>query len=402
MSLSDTKVRNAKGRDKQYKLMDDLGLYLLVKPNGSRLWRFDYQLNGKRNTLAFGKYPAVSLVDARAKRDAARNQLANGVDPSVEQKLAKLQDEFNAENTFGKVADEYLKKYAAAGKSARSIYKKTLSLKTHAATLKDRPISEIKPIEVLAVLQRLEKRGLLETAVITQEAITEVFRLAVRTARTETDPTYSLKGAVSRPRHKGRAAIIDEKQFGHLMNVIEEDDEGWPTVKYALQLLALTVVRPGELAPMEWTEIDFEKKNWTVPKERTKMRREHVVPLSAQAISILNEMKKISHHGKFVFEGRFPKQPIHKGTMGGNLRRLGFGHDQHVPHGFRSSFSTILNERQYDPQIIEHSLAHVDGTVRGIYNRAKFLEPRRELLQTWANLVDEFKARSKALPEAAE
>ncbi|QXV73607.1 integrase protein [Rhizobium phage RHph_X2_30] len=401
MSLSDTKVRNAKGRDKQYKLMDDLGLYVLVKPNGSRLWRFDYQLSGKRKTLAFGKYPAVSVVDARARRDEARKQLDNGLDPSVEQKLSKLQDEFNASNTFGAIADEYLEKFKAAGRAKTTISKKTIALKTHAAALRDRPISEIKPIEILSVLQRLEKKGLLETAVITQEAVTEVFRLAIRTARAETDPTYSLKGAVARPQHIGRAAITDEKEFGQLMTAIESHD-GWVTVKYALQLLALTVVRPGELSAMEWTEVDFGKRNWTIPKERTKMRREHVVPLSDQAIAILNEVKRFTHNDKYVFRGRFPKKPIHVGTMGDNLRTIGYKHNEHVPHGFRSSFSTIMNERQHDPQIIEHCLAHVDGTVRGIYNRAKFLEPRRELLQTWADLVDEFREESKQLPEAAE
>lgn len=402
MSLSDTKARNAKGREKQYKLMDDLGLYLLVKPNGSRLWRFDYQLNGKRKTLAFGKYPAISLVEARSKRDDARNQLANGTDPSFQKKLDKITEQVNAANTFEVVAKEVI---ANAKKMGRA--RETLRIKQHCLTLSSdiaqRPVSEIKPAEILAIMSKLEARGLHETVDRVLSLMGEVFKRAIRTGRAEYDPSQPLKGIVTKPPVVSHPAIINEKEFGELMRALTAYS-GWTVTSSCLTMIALTVARPTEVRLMRWSEVDFEKKQWTIPAARTKMRRDHVVPLSTQALEILTEMRRFHNRNHpFVFLSlRFDNQPLGGGTLNAALKRAGCSTDRHVPHGFRSSFSTIMNERGFDPEVIEHCLAHVNGGVRGIYNRAKYLNPRRELLQTWADLVDEFKAQSKGFAEAAE
>ncbi len=396
MSLSDTKVKNAKAREKQYKLMDDLGLYVLVKENGSRLWRFDYQFNGKRKTLALGKYPAVSLAEARLKRDDARNLLSNSEDPSVKQRLDKITEAFNAENTFGKLADELLAKMKTEGKAQSTIDKKDWFLKTLASDLSKRPITDIKAPEILHVVKQLERRGINETAQRVQRAISEVFRLAVITSRVDVDVTQSLKGAVAKKPTVSHPAIIDEKEFGHLAWALDEYD-GWPVVRLALKMITLTVARPIELRKMRRSDIDRKNAIWTIPKGTAKMRREHKVPLSTQALAILDEIEPITYRSEFVFELlRGAKKPISETSMNIALRRMGYEKTDHVPHGFRTSFSTIMNERGHNPELIEHSLAHVEKSVRAIYNRAKYLEPRRELLQTWADLVDTLKSPDKS------
>lgn len=388
MSLSDTAVKNAKSADKQYKMMDDLGLYLLVKPNGSKLWRMDYQFASKRNTLSFGPYPATKLAEARKKRDTAREALARGEDPGIVRKLEKVVQATNAANTFAVVAEEYLAKLRLANRAAQTMTKNEWLLKTHAADIQNRPIGDIKPIEILAILQRLEKRGNLETATRLRSTMSAVFRLAVSTMRAERDPTQDLKGAISSPVVVSHAAITDEKKFGALMASIEEHD-GWPTVRYALKFIAITAKRPGEVRLAEWTEFDLAKRTWTIPAERTKMRKEDEVPLSRQAMEILEEVRGITDRDKFVFASlRSSKKALSENAMNSALKRMGYATEEHVAHGFRSSFSTIMNERGHDPEVIEQALAHQDGSVRGIYNRARYWERRVELMQYWADLVD--------------
>lgn len=393
MSLSDTAIRNAKARDKQYKMSDDLGLYLLIKPNGSKLWRLDFQLNGKRKTFAIGDYPSTGLADARKQRDAAKIGIKQGVDPTAKRKLERDNATVTAANTFGILADEHLKRQSSiAGKlSEGTIEKKKWLLEKLAAPLRPLPIASVKPKDVLEVLQAIELSGRLETVKKLRSEIGAVFRYAIATNRAELDPTIPLKGALKPPVSKSFPAIVDEKKFGALAACIDEYD-GWPTIRTAMQFIALVACRPIEVRKAEWCEIDFDKAVWKVPASRIKTRREHDVPLSRQAVAVLLEIRRLTGKSRYVFPSiRSHATPISENSINSALRRMGYTHNEHVSHGFRSSFSSILNGRRYDPEIIEHALAHKDSSIRGIYNRAKHWDDRVKLMQAWADLVDELK-----------
>ncbi|QYA14082.1 integrase arm-type DNA-binding domain-containing protein [Rhizobium sp. AB2/73] len=395
MTLSDTKLRNAKPRSKQYKLMDDLGLYVLVKPNGSVLWRFDFQIAGKRKTLSVGKYPAITLKAAREERDKARELLDQGKDPTVQKKLDKITADKNQANTFGVVAKEYIQKQIALGRAEKTIAKKKWLLEVVAVDLADRPIAEIEAIEILVIMQRYEARGQTETANRLRSAVSDVFKLAVRTARATSNPAAILQGAVTTKKATSHAAITDEKKFGVLMANIKEYD-GWPTVRYALEFIALTAVRPIECRKAEWPEFNLRERKWTIPAGRMKMRKEHAVPLSEQAVAVLEAVHRMTGNQRYVFASiRTGDKCLSENAMNSALRRMGYLHDEHVSHGFRSSFSTIMNRRKYDPEIIEHALAHLDTSVRGIYNRDTFWEARIEVMQAWADLIDELRTQKK-------
>ena len=390
--LSALAVENAKPRQKAYLLTDGNGLHLMVTPQGSKLWRLRYRFGKKQNSLSLGSFPEVSLASARAKRDDARKLVAEGVNPSEHKKHEKLVAEIGANDSFGAIAEEYLKRLEEGGAAQATLSKNRWLLIELASPLHKRPAAKVTPAEILVILQKYEKAGLRETAKRLRGVIGAVFRLAVATLRAETDPTYALRGAIAAPIVSHRAAITDEKLLGALMVAID-GYEGWPTLRSALLFLSLTMVRPGEVRRMRRNEIIWPSAIWRIPAERMKMRRPHDVPLSRQALAILREVWPLTMDDNLVFPSiRSIRRPLSENAFNSVLRRLGYGTDEHCAHGFRSSASTILNEHGYDSRVIEVALAHQDeNKTRAAYNRAQFWPERQKLLQNWADLLDEFR-----------
>jgi integrase len=388
-------IEKARPQARSYKLSDGNGLHLLVEPNGSKLWRFRYHFDRKEKMLSFGRYPEVSLASARAKRDEARKLLAAGTDPSQQRLLDSIAAAATARNTFGAIVEDYLAELGEKGLAESTMTKNRWLLQELAAPLSRRPITEIKPAEILPILKRVEKTGRRETARRLRGAIGTVFRFAIANLKAENDPTFALRGSLLTPQVQHRAAITDERQLGALMVSIDEYD-GWPTVRAALQLIALTMTRPVEIRLMRRSEINWPKAMWQIPAERMKMRRPHDVPLSKQALAVLRDIWDLSHGDGLVLPSvRSVVKPLSENAMNSALRRMGYTKDQMCPHGFRSSASTILNERGYDNDVIETALAHQDEyEVRRAYNRAKYWPQRVRLLQDWADLLDEFRKLS--------
>lgn len=393
MSLSDLACKNAKSKGKPYRLADGDGLYLLVQKNGSKLWQLRYRYLEKENILSFGKYPLVSLLDARGKRDDAKRSLIAGINPSTKRKEEKIAAITEARTTFGLIAEEYVTRMEERDAAAATTTKTKWLLKDLASPLAKRPIKEITAAEILQLLQKIERSGRRETARRLRGVIGSVFRLAIVTLRAETDPTLPLRGALQPPKANGRAAITDEKKFGQLLVAIDEYD-GWPTLKAALQFLALTCVRPGEVRGATRAEFDQEKAVWHIPAERMKMRAPHDVPLSKQSLRILGEVWPLSERGGLVFPSiRSTKRPLSENAMNAALRRMGYRKDEVTAHGFRVTASTILNARKYDPDVIEAVLAHQDkNAIRRTYNRATYWEQRVTLMHEWGDLLDALKA----------
>lgn len=401
MALSLFSIQHAKPKDKPYLLTDGRGLHLLVTTNGSKLWRLRYRFGGKQNMLGLGTFPDVGLAEARQRRDEARKLVAQGVDPSAHRRNEKVAAATAAQNTFGVIAAEYVEKLRAEGKSDATLSKNAWLLADLAKPVAERPITEITPAEVLALLKRIETSGRRDTARRLRGTIGSVYRYAIASLRATNDPTYALRGALLAPQVKHRAAITDERQLGALMRSIDEYD-GWPTLKAALQLLALTMTRPGDVRHMRRSEINFIKAVWSIPAERMKMRRPHDVPLSQQALAVLRDVWPLSEGGELVLPSiRSNRKPLSENAMNAALRRMGYTQDEATAHGFRSSASTILNERGYNPDVIEAALAHQDkDDVRRAYNRATYFPERVKLMQEWADLLDGFKAGSKGISAA--
>lgn len=393
MALSDVGVKAAKPKEKPYKLADSGGLYLLVQPNGSKLWRLKYRFAQKERTLSFGPYPLITLAAAREKRDQAKTLLLNGVDPSARRKEEKFKAITEARITFDLIAEEYVKRMEERSAAAATITKTRWLLEELASPLAKRPIKDVTPAEILQLLQKIEKSGRRETARRLRGVIGSVFRLAIVTLRAETDPTLVLKGALQPPKAIGRAAITDERKFGRLLAAIGDYD-GWPTLKAALQFLTLTCVRPGKVRGATRDEFDRKKAVWHIPAARMKMRAAHDVPLSRQALRVLDEVWPLSEHGGFVFPSiRSTRRPLSENAMNAALRRMGYSKDEVTGHGFRVTASTILNARNYDPDVIEAVLAHQDkNAIRRTHNRATYWEQRVTLMQEWADLLDGLKA----------
>jgi integrase len=392
MPLSSLAVQNAAAKEKPYKLSDGNGLHLLVQPNGKKLWRFRFHFGGKENMLALGSFPTVSLASARRKRDNAREMLADGKDPSTQRKLERISAAVAANNTFAAVSEEHLATLTESGAAEQTLNKNRWLLLDLASPLAKRPISEITPAEILLILKRHEKAGRRETARRLRGAIGKVCRHAVATLRASTDPTYALQGALAKPISQHRPAITDERRLGALMASINEYD-GWPTLRAALQFLALTMVRPGEVRHMRRPEIIWPKSIWRIPAERMKMRRPHDVPLSKQALAVLRDVWDISEGDRLVFPSiRSLLRPLSENAMNSALRRMGYRSDEMCAHGFRATASTILNERGFEPDVIEAALAHQSqDETRAAYNRARYWPQRVALLQSWADLLDDFK-----------
>lgn len=394
MPLSHFDIQNAKPADRPIKLADGGGLFLVVQPSGSKLWRMRYFFLGKERTLSIGPYPLVSLADARAKRDDAKRLILAGTDPSVQKKLDRIAAESAARNTFGLIAEEYLSNLAANGAAPKTLQKNRWMLEDLTTPIAKRPIAEITPAEILDLLKRIEKTGRRETARRLRGRIGAVFRYAVVTLRATTDPTFALQGALLKPNTKPRAAITDERQFGALLRAIDAF-AGWPTLKAALKFCALTFARPGEVRCATRSEINFEKAIWRIPAERTKMRRPHDVPLSRQTIAVLQDIWPVSELSELIFPAiRSLQKPLSDNAFNYALRSLGYTQDVMTAHGFRSTASTILNEHGFNPDVIEAALGHQQGNpIRRAYNRATYWPERVELMQKWADMLDQFRAQ---------
>lgn len=400
MALNDTAIRQAKAADNDRKLADEKGLYLLVTTTGSKLWRFKYRLNGKEKKLALGSYPDVSLKDARAKRDEARKNSQAGRDPAVAKREARIAKHIAAANTFEAVAAEYIAKLEAEGLASVTIAKTRWLLSKLKPALGTRPIAEISPHELLAVLKASERAGQRETARRLRSFSSRVFRYAVATARASFDPAQPLQGALVSPVAKHHAAITDPVAFGGLLRAIEAYT-GQPATKLALRFTSHVFQRPGEVRKAEWDEIDFDKAVWTIPACRMKQRQPHRVPLSRQSLAILREAQALTGDGRYVFPKLgSPLKPMSENAINGALRRMDYGADDMTAHGFRSTASSLLNESgKWNPDAIERALSHADkNQVRAAYHRGAHWPERVKMAQWWSDHLDTLRRGAEIVP----
>ena len=397
--LSPSAVANAKPRAGTYKLADERGMYLLVKPDGARWWRFDYRrpVTHKRNTLSLGTYPDVSLKRAREKRDDARKLLADGIDPGEKRKAEATV----TADTFEAVAREWFAKYSpqwANDHASRNIRRLERDV---FPWIGSKPLASVTAPDILAVLERIDARGARETAHRARSNIGQVIRYAIATGRTNFDPTPALRGAIPSPTERNLAAITEPDRVGELLRAIAGFTGSYVT-RCALQLAPLLFVRPGELRQAEWTEFDLDVAQWNIPAHKMKMRQPHLVPLSSQAVAILRELVPLTGGGRYVFPStRTRQRPMSNNTVNAGLRRMGFDKDTMTGHGFRAMARTILDEGLgFRPDYIEHQLAHAVRDPNGrAYNRTAHLPERRKIMQAWADYLDSLRtAPGKVVP----
>ena len=388
MPLTDAKVRALKPREKTYRLGDAGGLYVEVATNGSRYWRMKYRVAGKEKRLAFGVYPDVSLADAREKRDAAKKILAAGGDPGETKKSEKLAQKLNAENTFEAVAREWHQTKA----DRWSLRYRDEIIDTFEKDIfpyiGKRPIADIKPMELLEALRKMEKRGALEKMRKVRQRCGEVFRFAIITGRANYNPAPDLASALATPK-KVHFPFLTANELPHFLNDLA-GYTGSVITKTATQIIMLTGVRTQELRFARWEDIDFETKLWEIPAEVMKMKRPHIVPLSEQVIALFKQLEPISKNHAQVFIGRNdPRKPISKESINQVIELLGYK-GRLTGHGFRHTMSTILHEQGFNSAWIETQLAHVDkNAIRGTYNHAQYLDGRRQMMQWYADYIDE-------------
>jgi integrase len=401
MALSDLTARKVKPAAKPQKLSDGGGLHLLVQPTGSKLWRLAYRFAGKQKTLALGAYPAVSLAEARGRRDDARKLLAKGVDPSAQRKIDRQMGRNAADNSFRAVAEEVISKLEREGRAHTTLAKKRWLLDFAYPAFGDRPVAEITARELLAVLRQIEGRGLYETAKRLRSTTGMVFRYAIATGRAERDPSGDLRGALTMHQVSHRAAIVDPAGIGALLRAIDGFD-GQPTTRAALRLAPYIFVRPGELRHAEWKEFDLDAAVWSIPAEKMKMRRQHRVSLARQSLAILRELQEITGNERWLFPSvRTLARPISENTLNAALRRLGYGAEVMTTHGFRTMAATRLNEMGcWNPDAIERQLAHQEANaVRRAYTHsAEYWSERVSMMQAWADYLDDLREGGKVLP----
>lgn len=388
MALTDAKLRTLKPKEKVYRLGDSAGLYIEVAVNGSRYWRMKYRFLGKEKRLAFGVYPEVTLAEAREKRDAARKLLASGSDPAEAKKIAKATQQANAENTFEAVAREW-----HTSKADRwSLRYRDEIIDTFEKDIfpyiGKRPIAEIKPLELLETLRKMEKRGALEKMRKVRQRCGEVYRYAIITGRAEYNPAPDLASALTPPK-KQHFPFLTAEELPYFLKDLA-GYTGSVITKTATKIILLTAVRTQELRFARWQDIDLEKGIWEIPAEVMKMKRPHVVPLSKQVIELFNSLKPLSGHYELVFIGRNDhRKPISKESVNQVIELLGYK-GRLTGHGFRHAMSTILHEKGYNSAWIETQLAHIDkNAIRGTYNHAQYLDGRREMMQWYADYMDE-------------
>ena len=390
MALTATTIKTCKPKDKAYKLTDGGGLYLLVSPSGGKWWRFDYRFQSKRKTLSMGVYPAISLKDARDRRDEAKKQLANGIDPAMVRKSQKHQQ--SQPNTFEAVAREWHAKFKPGWSDTHARRLLRLLERDIFPWLGSMPVSDVSSPLLLQTIRRIETRSL-DTAHRAMQNCGQVFRYAIATGRQQNDPTHALKGAIPPIRDNHFASITHPEQIGPLLRAIE-GYKGEFITQSALRLGPLVFVRPGELRHAEWSEINLEIGEWRIPSEKMKMGQPHIVPLARQSIVLLTDLQPLTGTGQYLFPSvRSLDRPLSENTINAALRRLGYTKDEMTGHGFRSMASTLLNEQGWNRDHIERQLAHAErNKIRAAYNYADYLPERRKMMQAWADYLDTLKA----------
>lgn len=394
MPLSDVQIRNAKPSSKPYKLADGGGLYVLVKPDGAKYWRLKYRFSGKEKLLALGVYPLVRAPAARAARDEAKRRLTDGRDPAHARREDRRAAQISAANTFEIIAREWVEQQRNrwtpdhAGRVLDSLIADAFP------EFGFRSIAEITAPEVLAALRKVEARGALEVASRVYQRCGAVFRYAIATGRCKLNPVPDLQGALKAPKREHRAALSAADLPAYLHKLATYD--GQLQTKLALKLLALTFVRTGELRGAEWSEFDLEHCEWRIPAERMKMRAPHIVPLSRQALAVLEQLKPLTGDGQYLFPNQHkPNACMSENTMLYALYRMGY-HSRATGHGFRATASTILNEQGWRADAIERQLAHAEkNKVRAAYHRSEYLADRRKMMQAWADHLDTLASSAK-------
>lgn len=390
MPLSDTAIRKARPAGKPLKLRDGGGLYLLLRPDGARWWRWDYRrpVTGSRNTLSFGTYPDVGLADAREKHADARKLLAAGVDPGEQRKAERTATADRAANTFAAVGEELLQQRAKKLASGSAVRERRMLEKDLAPYIGKRPVAEVTAPELLIALRKIEVRGAVETAHRARMLAGQVFRYAIATGRAERNPAANLVGALAQPEGSHFASITDPGALPPLLRAIH-DYRGTPVVEAALKFAPLVFVRPGELRRARWADVDLDAAEWRFTASKT--GTPHVVPLSKQAAAILRELRPLTGASEYVFPGaRSMRKPMSENAITAALRYMGFDGDTMTGHGFRAMARTILDEvLGFRPDYIEHQLAHaVRDPLGRAYNRTAHLPERRKMMQAWADYLD--------------
>lgn len=386
MKLTDREVKAFEPKEKQYKKSDGKGLYLLIHPNGSKYWRFKYKFNDKEKTLAIGVYPECSLAKAREEAGLARQKLNSGIDPSFEKKIINLKSKYSIDDSFESIAKEWHENQKEAWTQKHSkVVLKRLERELFPLIGKKR-ISDVKTPELLLLLRAIESRGTIDLAKRVKQTCSQVFKYAIALGKAESDITTNLQGALKSQKRK-HLSYLAENELPEFLKALS-DFNGDRQTQIGLYLIILTFVRTNELRAAKWKEFDFENSIWKIPGERMKMREPHIVPLSKQAIDLFLELHSLNSYSQYIFPSRSNSQKhISENTLLYAVYRLGY-HNRTTVHGFRSTASTILNEKGFKPDVIERQLAHCErNSVRASYNHAQYLEERKEMMQWWADYI---------------
>jgi integrase len=395
MALTVKAIENARPRDKNWKLSDEKGLYLLVATSGSKRWQLKYRFRGREKKISLGPYPEVSLKAARAKRDEARSLLEEGIDPSQEKQSRKLKARLADAETFAAIAREFIDKRANDGDDAICDTTKSKAdwlLSLLEPKLGKLPIRDVTAPLLLSVLIDVQDSGRKETARRLRSFAGRVFDYAIATGRVDNNPAPALRRALSTPSVRHHPAILDRNELGKLLVAIDRYG-GFASTIAALRISLHLFQRPGEIRTMRWCDLDLARARWIIPAGNTKMRRQHEVPLSSQAIEIIQSMSDVAAYSEFVFPSHNPKKPLSENAVNGALRRMGYAGTM-TAHGARSTASSLLNESgRWNPDAIERALAHQDGNaVRAVYNRTAYWPERVAMMQWWSDELDAIKA----------
>lgn len=391
--LTDTRLRNAKPKQRPYKLTDAGGLYLFIgprslrNPEGLKSWRFDYRLHGKRETLTIGRYPDIGLAEARERHAAARKLVAKGESPAKSKQRDRAIAIETAANTFWALAEDWRRQVEASKSDAWKAQIARLLKKDIYPAIGDRPVRDVTSADVLKIVRSIADRGAAHSATVARQIVSRVYQFAICTLRAEYDPAQAVKGAIERPKPKHHPTLT-AKELPAFMKAVEEYG-GRPQTRLAIRLLLLTFTRKLELLNATWEELDLEAAEWRIPAGRMKMREEHVVPLSHQAVERFRDLRLFSGGSPFVFPNySHGAQPMGEVTLNYAIRLMGYG-GKMTPHGVRALASTILHEQGWKPDVIERQLAHAErNKSRAAYHRSEYLEERRRMMQAWADYLD--------------
>jgi integrase len=393
MSLSDVAVRNAKPRERSFKLPDGEGMYLFVHSRGGKSFRLDYRHHGKRLTITLGAYPETTLAEARNRRHEAKKQLAQGMNPSHEKKMERVKAQIAADTTFSGVGKALMELWRREGQAANTLGKKEWLMGQLDRMIGNRPINAIEPPELLVALRTVEKKGNYETTKRLRIIAGQVFRYAIASGLAQRDPTRDLRGALVSPKVKHHAAVTKPDGIGALLRAIDGYGGNASTV-VALQLAPLVFLRPGELRQLEWAEVDLQARCLRISEKKMKLRREHRVPLSRQALALIEEIRPFSARSAYVFPSVSNlRRPLSENTLNAAIRRLGYDKTEMTSHGFRTTASTCLHESGlFRSEVIELQLAHLDANaIRRIYNAAEYWDERVQMMEYWADRLDEMR-----------